>query len=80
MPSFHNYATFYGKFQVENIPSRMKTSGIEKKYPEKYFFDVKFHSFKKKKGEGLSQLKRSPNCQKLGSREAIFTKFVPGEA
>ena len=27
----------------------MEISGMDKKYPEKYFFDIKFHFFTKKK-------------------------------
>ena len=49
MPPFHNYATFYGKFWVKNIFSRMQISGMEKKYPEKCFFDIKLHFLRKKK-------------------------------
>ena len=49
MPPFHNYATFYGKFWVKNIFSRMQISGMEKTYPEKCFFDIKLHFFTKKK-------------------------------
>ena len=45
MPPFHNYATFYGKFWVKNIFSRMQILRMEKKYPEKCFFDIKLHFF-----------------------------------